>query len=188
MKKPLVIILSVIAALVLFTGCTAVGSYNGLVNSQSDVEQAQSKIQTAEQRRYDLIPNVVNATKGYMKHEQEVFKSIADARSKIGSGNKAEAIEGQTELDSAISRLLVLTESYPELKADQQVNKLIVELEGSENRLFTARNDYNTVATKYNKKIRRFPSSIWANLFGFDKVDLYESDPGADKAPTVNLE
>ena len=166
------------------------GSYNSLVGAQTKVEQAQSKIETTLQRRYDLIPNVVNSVKGYMKHESDIFEHIADARAKIGSSTatKAEKEQAQGELDSAISRLLVVQENYPQLKADTQVQNLITELEGTENRIFVARNDYNEVATTYNNKIRRFPSNMIAGMFGFQKVDLVKADEKAKTTvPSVNL-
>lgn len=166
------------------------GSYNSLVGAQTKVEQAQSKIETTLQRRYDLIPNVVNSVKGYMKHESDIFEHIADARAKIGSNTatKAEKEQAQGELDSAISRLLVVQENYPQLKADIQVQNLITELEGTENRIFVARNDYNEVATKYNNKIRRFPTNMIAGMFGFEKVDLVKADENAKTTvPSVNL-
>lgn len=166
-------------------------SYNSLVGAQTKVEQAQSKIETTLQRRYDLIPNVVNSVKGYMKHESDIFEHIADARAKIGSNStsKAEKEKAQGELDSAISRLLVVQENYPQLKTDQQVQNLITELEGTENRIFVARNDYNEVATKYNNKIRRFPSNIMANMFGFEKVELVKATEQAKSTvPSVDLD
>ena len=166
------------------------GSYNSLVGTQTKVEQAQSKIETTLQRRYDLIPNVVNSVKGYMKHESDIFEHIADARAKIGSSTatKAEKEQAQGELDSAISRLLVVQENYPQLKADTQVQNLITELEGTENRIFVARNDYNEVATTYNNKIRRFPTNMIAGMFGFEKVDLVKADEKAKTTvPSVNL-
>lgn len=166
------------------------GSYNSLVGAQTKVEQAQSKIETTLQRRYDLIPNVVNSVKGYMKHESDIFEHIADARAKIGSNTstKAEKEQAQGELDSAISRLLVVQENYPQLKADTQVQNLITELEGTENRIFVARNDYNEVATKYNNKIRRFPTNMIAGMFGFEKVDLVKADEKAKTTvPSVDL-
>lgn len=166
------------------------GSYNSLVGAQTKVEQAQSKIETTLQRRYDLIPNVVNSVKGYMKHESDIFEHIADARAKIGSNTatKAEKEQAQGELDSAISRLLVVQENYPQLKADTQVQNLITELEGTENRIFVARNDYNEVATTYNNKIRRFPTNMIAGMFGFEKVDLVKADEKAKTTvPSVNL-
>lgn len=166
------------------------GSYNSLVGAQTKVEQAQSKIETTLQRRYDLIPNVVNSVKGYMKHESDIFEHIADARAKIGSSTvtKAEKEQAQGELDSAISRLLVVQENYPQLKADTQVQNLITELEGTENRIFVARNDYNEVATTYNNKIRRFPTNMIAGMFGFEKVDLVKADEKAKTTvPSVDL-
>lgn len=166
------------------------GSYNSLVGAQTKVEQAQSKIETTLQRRYDLIPNVINSVKGYMKHESDIFEHIADARATIGSNTatKAEKEQAQGELDSAISRLLVVQENYPQLKADTQVQNLITELEGTENRIFVARNDYNEVATKYNNKIRRFPTNMIAGMFGFEKVDLVKADEKAKTTvPSVNL-
>lgn len=166
------------------------GSYNSLVGAQTKVEQAQSKIETTLQRRYDLIPNVVNSVKGYMKHESDIFEHIADARAKIGSNTatKAEKEQAQGELDSAISRLLVVQENYPQLKADTQVQNLITELEGTENRIFVARNDYNEVATTYNNKIRRFPTNMIAGMFGFEKVDLVKADEKAKTTvPSVDL-
>lgn len=166
------------------------GSYNSLVGAQTKVEQAQSKIETTLQRRYDLIPNVVNSVKGYMKHESDIFEHIADARAKIGSNTatKAEKEQAQGELDSAISRLLVVQENYPELKADQQVQNLITELEGTENRIFVARNDYDEVATAYNNKVRRFPTNMIAGMFGFEKVDLVKADEKAKTTvPSVDL-
>lgn len=189
MNKTYTIIGGIVGFLVLI-GLFIGGSYNSLVSAQTKVEQAQSKIETTLQRRYDLIPNVVNSVKGYMKHESDIFEHIADARAKIGSNTatKAEKEQAQGELDSAISRLLVVQENYPQLKADTQVQNLITELEGTENRIFVARNDYNEVATKYNNKIRRFPSNIMANMFGFKKVELVKADEKAKTTvPSVNL-
>lgn len=162
--------------------------YNTLTTKQENVNQAQAKIETQLQRRHDLIPNVVAVVQKYMSHEKEVFTQIADARSKIGSNNKEEKQQGEQELSSAISRLLVLSENYPQLKADAQATNLITELEGTENRIATARIDYNKVATEYNKSIRRFPTNITAKLFDFEKVELTKADEAAKKAPTVKFD
>lgn len=186
MKTKHIIIGAVIAVLVIL-GISTVGSYNGLVSKDEAVKQANSKIEASLQRRADLIPNVVNSVKGYMSHEEEIFTKIADARSKIGSGNKEVKKEGETELTSAISRLLVVQENYPELKADAQVSALISELEGTENRLFIARKDYNDTATEYNKSIRKFPTSMMAGMFGFQRAELIEADKDAKVAPKVDL-
>lgn len=190
MNKKLLAILAPIGVIVLLA-LMAIGQYNGLVDSHSEVEQAQSNVETQLQRRYDLIPNVVSAVRGAMAHEKEVFTAIADARAKIGSSSRGskEYQEGQSELDSAVSRLLVLTENYPQLNSNQQVSDLITELEGTENRILVARKDYNAVATSYNRKIRRFPASIFAGMFGFEKVDLFEATKDAETTvPSVDLE
>ena len=187
MSKKLIAIIGVPVGIVLISIMMLTGSYNGLVSKDESVKQANSKIEVALQRRADLIPNVVNSVKGYMKHEEDIFTKIADARSKIGSGNKETKNEGESELTSAISRLLVVQENYPELKADAQVSSLMSELEGTENRLFVARKDYNDTATEYNKAIRRFPTNIMANLFGFQRAELIEADKEAKVAPKVNL-
>ena len=176
-----------ILIVIVIVGISMVGSYNGLVSKDEAVKQANSKIEASLQRRADLIPNVVNSVKGYMSHEEEIFTKIADARSKIGSGNKEVKKEGETELTSAISRLLVVQENYPELKADAQVSALISELEGTENRLFIARKDYNDTATEYNKSIRQFPTSMMAGMFGFQRAELIEADKDAKVAPKVDL-
>lgn len=189
MNKKLLYILIPILAIV-FIAMGAIGQYNGLVDSYAEVENAQSNVDTQLQRRYDLIPNVVASVKGAMEHEKEVFTAIADARAKIGSSKQgsAEYKEGQSELDSAVSRLLVLTENHPQLNANQQVSDLITELEGTENRLLVARKDYNTVATAYNKKIKRFPTSIYAGIFGYEKVELFQATSDASTTvPSVNL-
>lgn len=186
MSKKLIILLSVIGAFALMA-LSGIGTYNSLVSKQESVNQAYSKIDASLQRRADLIPNVVSSVKGYMSHESEIFTQIADARSKIGSGNKEEKANGENELTSAISRLLVIQENYPELKADAQVSALMSELEGTENRIFIARKDYNEEATRYNKSIRQFPRNIFANLFGFEKAELIKADESATKVPTVDL-
>lgn len=181
------IVIAVVLVLLVVIGGSIVGSYNGLVSKDEAVKQANSKIEASLQRRADLIPNVVNSVKGYMSHEEEIFTKISDARSKIGSGNKEVKKEGETELTSAISRLLVVQENYPELKADAQVSALISELEGTENRLFIARKDYNDTATEYNKSIRKFPTSMMAGMFGFQRAELIEADKDAKVAPKVDL-
>lgn len=186
-KSILLNIVVPILIVIVIVGISTVGSYNGLVSKDEAVKQANSKIEASLQRRADLIPNVVNSVKGYMSHEEEIFTKIADARAKIGSGNKEVKKEGETELTSAISRLLVVQENYPELKADAQVSALISELEGTENRLFIARKDYNDTATEYNKSIRKFPTSMMAGMFGFQRAELIEADKDAKVAPKVDL-
>ena len=187
-KKWLVLLIPVLA--LLFLGLGAVGQYNGLVDSYAEVENAQANVDTQLQRRYDLIPNVVAAVKGAMEHEEEIFTAIAEARAKIGSSQQGtgEYNQAQSQLDSAVSRLLVVAENYPQLTANQQVSDLITELEGTENRILVARKDYNEVATSYNKKIKRFPTSIYARLFGYEKVELFQAtNDAATTVPSVDL-
>lgn len=184
-KKNLSLIIVLVS--ILLIAFSAISNYNSFTTSNETVLQMQSKIDVMQQRRYDLIPNVVNSVKGYMSHESDIFKSIADARSKIGSSNKSEEKEGQVELDSAISRLLVISENYPELKANQQVSDLITELEGTENRIVVARSDYNEAVKSHNLKIKRFPASLWAKLFNVTTYEYYEAVKESNTAPTVNL-
>ncbi|MFH0422491.1 LemA family protein [Streptococcus sp. A11] len=187
-KKWLTFLIPLVA--LLFLGIGAIGQYNGLVDSHAEVENAQANVETQLQRRYDLIPNVVSAVKGAMEHEKDIFTAIADARAKIGSSQQGTTAyqEGQSELDSAISRLLVLTENYPQLTANQQVSDLITELEGTENRILVARKDYNAAATAYNKKIKRFPTSLYATMFGYEKVGLFQAtSDAATTVPSVDL-
>ncbi|HEL9645810.1 TPA: LemA family protein [Streptococcus suis] len=189
MNKKLLYIFVPVLVLV-FLGIGAMGQYNGLVDAYAEVENAQANVDTQLQRRYDLIPNVVSAVKGAMEHEEEIFVAIADARAKIVSSQpgSSDYKEGQTKLDSAVSRLLVLTENYPQLTANQQVSDLITELEGTENRILVARKDYNAVATTYNKKIKRFPTAIYANWFGYEKVELFQATSDATTTvPSVDL-
>lgn len=186
MSKKLLVLLAPVGVIFLILAFWMT-SYNALVTKDEQVHQADAKIAAALQRRADLIPNVVESAKGYMKHEDDIFAKIADARSKIGAGDKATQAEGQGELSSAISRLLVIQENYPELKADQHVSALMSELEGTENRLFIARKDYNEIATSYNQMIRRFPTNIIANMSGFERAELIQVDDSAKTAPKVNF-
>lgn len=186
MKKIGLIIVGVIGVIAVIA-MMVMSNYNGLVAKDESVKQANAKIEAALQRRSDLIPNVVESAKGYMSHESEIFEKIAEARSKIGSGDKQTKADGEGELSSAISRLLVVQENYPQLKADTHVSSLMAELEGTENRIFVARKDYNEVATNYNKSIRQFPTSMIATVFGFKRAELIEADKDAKVVPKVNL-
>lgn len=183
-------IFGVIFGVIVLCGLFFMSSYNGLVSQKANVEQEEAKIEATLQRRYDLIPNVVNSVKGYMDHEDKIFTEIAEARAKIGSnsGTSADKKKAEGELDSAISRLLVVKESYPELKSNEQIQTLITELEGTENRIYVARTDYNKVAAQYNAKIQKFPTNIVANMFGFEKAELVEATKVAkETVPSVNL-
>jgi len=188
-NKGIIYVLSILLAILLLGGCSVVGTYNGLVSEQTKVEQAQADVATALQRRSDLIGNLVESVKGQMNHETEVFTKIAEARAKIGNGSvtSKENQEAQGELSSAISRLISLTENYPELKSNQNVEQLMTELAGSENRIFVARKDYNKVATEYNQKLRSFPTVLIANMMNFKEAETFKESEEAKTAPKVDF-
>ena len=188
-NKGIIYVLSILLAIILLGGCSVVGTYNGLVSEQTKVEQAQADVATALQRRSDLLGNLVESVKGQMNHETEVFTKIAEARAKIGNGSvtSKENQEAQGELSSAISRLISLTENYPELKSNQNVEQLMTELAGSENRIFVARKDYNKVATEYNQKLRSFPTVLIANMMNFKEAETFKESEEAKTAPKVDF-
>ena len=188
MKKTTTILIGIFAVIALIAGWF-ISSYNGIVSLEEAVDTQYSNVEIQLQRRFDLIPNLVNATKGYMTHETEVFTSIAEARSKLaGATTIDDKVEASSELEGALSRLLVVVENYPELKASEQFIALQDELAGTENRITKARQDYNEEASTYNKKIKTFPNSIIAGMGGFESVDYYEADEGAKEVPTVSFE
>lgn len=187
-KKTLWIVLAVVAAVILIVVIWGVSTYNGLVSMQEEVSGQQANIETQLQRRSDLIPNLVNTVKGYAEHEESVYTDIADARAKLaGAQTLSEMDEANGELSSALSRLMVIVENYPELKANENFINLQDELAGTENRLQKARQDYNDTAREYNTRIRRFPSSIIAGMGGFESVDYFESSAGSEEAPDVSF-
>ncbi len=190
MKKLLIPIIA-IAAVLLLLGSMLIGPYNKLVDLEQDVEKAEANIDTNLQRRLDLIPNLVETVKGYAKHEEDVFKSVADARSKLAgatrSGSIEEKSEANAEMTSALGRLIAISEAYPELKADAQFTGLRDELAGTENRIAVSRRDYNDVVTEYNKVVKRFPGSIVAGITGFDEKDYFKADSAAQNAPEVDF-
>ena len=188
-NKGIIYVLSILLAIILLGGCSVVGTYNGLVSEQTKVEQAQADVATALQRRSDLIGNLVESVKGQMNHETEIFTKIAEARAKIGNGSvtSKENQEAQGELSSAISRLISLTENYPELKSNQNVEQLMTELAGSENRIFVARKDYNQAATEYNQKLRSFLTVLFANMMNFKEAETFKESEEAKTAPKVDF-
>ncbi len=188
MKKGLGTIIGILVVLALVF-VPLFGSYNGFVNAEENVEQQYSQIENQLQRRADLIPNLVNTVKGYAKHEENVLGDIADARSRlIGAKTVQEQADADASLSNAISRLLVISENYPELKADKQFTQLMDELAGTENRIAVARKDYNDQVTIYNKKVRQFPGRIVASVFGFEKKEYFKAQAGAEEAPNVDFE
>ncbi len=189
MKKKTWIILGVIAAVAVILIGSVIGSYNSLVDMQTAVEGKQAAIQTQLQRRADLIPNFVETVKGYSDYEQSTFQAVTEARAAVGAADTAgEQAEASARLDSAIDIWVnAVTEAYPELKANEQYRALQDELAGTENRVAIARNDYNEAVQGYNAAIRRFPKSLLAGLFGFDKAEFFEADADAQDVPEVSF-
>ena len=185
--KVIVIVLAIVAVIAVWF----IGTQNKLVGLEENVKLEFSQVETTLQRRSDLIPNLVETVKGYAKHEEEVFTQIADARAKLAgsieAGNVEDINNASNELDSALSRLLVITENYPELKANEQFVALMDELAGTENRITIARQNYNETVSKYNKAIKMFPASIVANMNGYEAADYFEADDDAKDAPVVNF-
>ncbi|MBI2048094.1 MAG: LemA family protein [Parcubacteria group bacterium] len=177
-----------------------VGSYNGLVSSNEQVDAQWAQVETAYQRRADLIPNVVSTVKGYAGHENQTLVAVTEARAKVGQMKidasqltpanlqKLQAFEkAQGELSSALSRLMVVVEKYPDLKASSLFQDLAVQLEGTENRITVERKRYNDSARTQNVKIKSFPTSIIANAFGFEEKIYFKAEEGSQKAPKVDF-
>lgn len=187
MKKGWTILIAVIVVLAILI-IPIVSSYNNLVSLEQNVNIAESNIDTQLQRRSDLIPNLVNTVKGYASQEKDIFTDIANARSKLaGATNVTDQANADNDLSNALSRLLVIVEKYPDLKSNQNFQDLSVQLEGTENRIAIARQDYNTAATAYNTKRKSFPTNIVASIFGFQEKPLYKASEGAEQVPSVDF-
>ena len=167
MKKStgLIVIIAIIAIIVI----SFAGSYNGMVSKAEEVDNKFATIDAQLQRRADLIPNLVNTVKGYAAQEKEIIASVTEARAKLaGASTVEEKANADEELTSALNRLLVVVENYPELKSSQNFIQLSDELAGTENRIATARRDYNEAVKEYNLKIKRFPTNLMAGMFRFE--------------------
>lgn len=187
-KKTWIILGAVVAAIVIIVALIA-GTYNSLVTLQTTVEEKQSTIQVDLQRRADLIPNFVASVKGYTEYEQSTLQAVTEARAAVGKAtNAGEQAVANERLDSAIDIWVnAVTEAYPELKASAQFIALQDELAGTENRIGVSRKDYNAAAKEYNTAIRKFPKSLFAGLFGFEKVEFFEANEGAQQVPNVSF-
>jgi LemA protein len=180
--------LPLFAAVMLIAGC----GYNTIQTMDERVNQAQGQVQTQLQRRSDLIPNLVNTVKGITKQEDTVFISIANARARLGgavqSGNVPEMAAANQQLNQGLGRLLAIAENYPQLQSSANFRQLQDQLEGTENRIAVARQDYNTAVGEYNAYIRRFPYNLTAKVFGLGNPrEYFEAAPGAAQAPTVTF-
>jgi len=188
MKKGLIVTIIIVVALVLLIG-SCVGTYNDLVVKRESLDALLAQVDTQLQRRNDLIPNLVNTVKGYTIHESDAIEAVSDARAKLaGAQSTAEKSSADNELTGALSRLLMVAENYPDLKADTQFTALTDELAGTENRIAVARKDYNEGAQAYNTEIKKFPRVLFANLFGFAPAEYFEASESAQQVPEVNFE
>ena len=184
-------------AIVVIVIMWAVGAYNGMVTLDEGVQGKWADVETQYQRRADLIPNLVSTVKGYAAHEKETLESVVKARSEASSvkvdpenitpEKLAEYQKAQSGVSSALGRLMVIVEKYPDLKANQNFLELQSQLEGTENRINVARRDFNEAAKNYNTVIRSFPKNIFAGMFGFEKKAYFEAEKGAETAPKVEF-
>jgi len=189
-------LIAIIVAVVVI-GAWAASAYNSMVGEQEKATTALANVQSAYQRRADLIPNLVETVKGYASHEKETLEGVVNARSKatqvtldpenMTPEKLQEFQQAQGELGAALGRLIAISESYPDLKANENFRDLQVQLEGTENRINEARNSFNAAVQNYNVVIRSFPKNIFAGIFGFDKMTKFEAEAGAEKAPKVSF-
>ncbi|MBQ5693737.1 MAG: LemA family protein [Bacteroidaceae bacterium] len=193
MKKSTIITLVVIGLVAIW----GISGYNSLVSSDEEAQTKWADVETQYQRRADLIPNLVNTVKGYAAHESETLQAVVEARAKATSVSidpsnmSAEQIanfqKAQDVVSSALSKLLVTVEKYPDLKANENFKELQAQLEGTENRISVARRDYNDASRQYNTSLRSFPKNILASLFGFEKRAYFEAQTGTEQAPSVQF-
>lgn len=184
-------------ALIAMSSLSSCSSYNNMVTLDEAVAQSWANVETQYQRRADLIPNLVNTVKGYATHEQQTLTDVIAARSsassmqinpnELTSENMAAYQQAQGAVGSALGRLLMISEQYPDLKANQNFVELQAQLEGTENRIAVARGDFNNVTREYNSTIRKFPANLIANFFDFEAKPYFEADAEAAKAPTVEF-
>ena len=187
-KKGLLIGLGVLVVVAVLLYSFVKGTYNNFVSMDESVKSAWSQVENQLQRRADLIPNLVETVKGYAKQEKDVFIEVTNARAKVGgAGSIPEKIQANNELSSALSRLLVVVENYPELKSNQNFLKLQDELAGTENRIAVERRRYNEAVQKYNVGVRSFPANLMASLFGFKPATFFEAPEAAKAAPPVKF-
>jgi len=178
----------IVLIVVVLLGLWTLTSYNGLVTANEAVDGSWSQVETQYQRRFDLIPNLASTVEGAADFEKETYTAVTAARSAWqGAGSRDEQVAAANEFDSALSRLLVTVEAYPQLQATQAFRDLMTQLEGTENRIATARRDYNEVVQSFNVRVKRFPMNLFAGAFGFEPKSFFESTEGSDVAPTIEF-
>lgn len=185
------VILGVLAVIAMMIYGFVKGNYNDFVTSEIRVDESWGAVESQYQRRFDLVPGLVESTKGIFEQEREVFGAIAEARTQYAgaqeSGTQEEKVQATQQYESALARLLVIVENYPVLQSNAQVAALMDELAGTENRINIARDRYNAQVSEYNQKIAVFPRNLIANLFGFEEKAFFESEQGAEKRVDVDL-
>ena len=199
MRNPSTLLLIIVVLLLGFAGCASCGTYNSLIGQEEAVEEAWANVQTAYQRRADLVPNLVNTVRAAGDFEQETLQAVTEARARATSINVsaddlrdpaslAQFQQAQSQLSGTLGRLLAVSENYPQLRATDGFRDLQVQLEGTENRINTARTRYNRVVRRYNTAIRQFPAAIFAGIFGHSRRSPFEADSAAQNAPEVNFD
>ena len=196
MKSKNLGLIVIVVLLVVFGGCACSG-YNGIVNQDENVKNSWANVQSAYQRRSDLIPNLVSTVKGAADFEKTTLTQVIEARSKATSVNiSADNLtpenlqafqQAQSQVSGSLGRLLAVAEAYPDLKANANFQNLQTQLEGTENRINVARNDFNTTVNSYNVKVRSFPMNIFAGMFGFKAKPPFQADPASQNAPKVQF-
>lgn len=191
MKKTIFIVLGVIGLLTVMLFSSFIGTYNSLQRLDESVNSSWSQVQNQLQRRGDLIPNLVSTVKGYAKHEKDIFISVAESRSKLSgamkSGNMKQISQAEGQMSGALSRLLAISENYPQLKADKVFINLQDELAGTENRIAVARKDFNDNVKVINSQIRVFPTNIIAGIIGLQKREYFQADEAKKAAPNIQF-
>ena len=187
MSKKTTIIVAIVAVIAVIA-LMVISGYNSLVSKEESVDTAYSNVSVMLERRADLIPNLVNTVKGYMEHETEVIENITTARENLlGAKNIDEQMEANDQLTASLDALMVVVENYPDLKASENLIQLSDELAGTENRISTARKDYNDEVKSYNTAIKKFPTNILASMFGFEQKEYFEAKESATEVPEVEF-
>ncbi len=188
MNKTLMIIGGVLGAVVLLVALSTWSSYNGMVSASENVDAQWKQVETQYQRRFDLIPGLVESVKAVMNQEQEVFGKLAEARSKYaGAATPSDKAQAAGEVETSLSRLMVIMENYPQLKSAETTQTFMAQLEGTENRISVERKRYNDESRDYNIRIKRFPGNIVAGMFNFSEKKYFEAQAGSENAPKVNF-
>lgn len=185
MNKTLIII----GVVILLVGGYIWSTYNRLISANEAIDNQWAQVETQYQRRFDLIPNLVESVKGVMSQEQKIFGELADARSRYtGASDASQKAEAATQVEGALSRLIVIMENYPELKSAENVQTLMAQLEGTENRISVERKRYNDVIQNFNVTIKRFPTNLVANQLGYSAKNYFEAEAGTETASKVDLQ